>query len=229
MSRKLLRLPIIALAFFLFASLRAENAAPSADSPVAPTFDFDFPGGTLPDLAAALGKAGLSISAVGSDEGLKLPLKPFSLRHVAPVSVANVVRELIEPEFDAQRLRFSCQQASPTTAVFIVSPRTSRRPDHLTRSLFAGNVLDRYSIDDVVDAIRTAWAFDPAHNPDDLKLKFHPGTKLLLISGPPEAVDVASSIMGSLREAAAREERRAPKTPSSPRAPAAPAEPKAQP
>jgi hypothetical protein len=59
--------------------------------------------------------------------------------------------------------------------------------------------LEFQSIDDIVAAIRLAWELDPSRKAADLQLKFHAPTAMLLVSGPPEAVQIAQKVVVNLK------------------------------
>ena len=52
----------------------------------------------------------------------------------------------------------------------------------------------------IFDAIYTAWSIDPKHDPASLRLKFHPGTKLLFVSGPAPATTITRQVVAGLRK-----------------------------
>ena len=59
--------------------------------------------------------------------------------------------------------------------------------------------LQSQSVNDIVEAIRTAWELDPSHTSEMLHIKFHPGTSILLVSGPQEAINIARNVLIELK------------------------------
>ncbi len=72
----------------------------------------------------------------------------------------------------------------------------SAAPDF--RAWDISGILKSLSIDDVIDAIRTACSMNPAIKFDDLQIKYHPRTNLLLVKGPPEALLVVGQMVDAL-------------------------------
>jgi type II secretory pathway component GspD/PulD (secretin) len=169
----------------------------------ATTFNIDFPGGTIRDFLSAAAKIqGVSISIVsaGGPEDLETPLPPVSLRNTSPIITLQVLsRLLISRGYD-----LGVMDSGPNSAVAVLTPHEAPKPPkHESNSFFQSFQLAQYlteqSIDDIVGAIRAAWELDPKHDPKALQLKFHPATSILLVSGPPEGLNVATQIVSQLK------------------------------
>jgi len=57
--------------------------------------------------------------------------------------------------------------------------------------------LDRFAVEDIITAIRTGWQLAGMVNPEP-KVKFHEETKLLIVAGDPQQVEVVTQVLNSL-------------------------------
>ncbi len=62
------------------------------------------------------------------------------------------------------------------------------------------NIFKDQTVEVIVDAIRSAWELDPTNDPAALRIKFHPATKLLLVSGPAPAAHIARQVVNGLQQ-----------------------------
>jgi hypothetical protein len=203
-------------ALFLPALGRADMPAPAASpapsvqgDPAGPPLSFDFPGGSLSDLITLIGKAngGLPLNVIGEKNAMATEVQAFTVRNAYRDAILRAVGELLH----AQGVRV----AQIDRGVFIVSNETPKehRSGPLsaeeakllrqTRTSFdsfqlAAYLDDQQTVDNIVDVIRSAWAMNPDHDANALQLKFHPATKLLLVSGPPEALQMTGEVIRSL-------------------------------
>ena len=172
--------------------------------PRAATFSIDFPGGSIRTFLAAASKIdGVSISIVsaGDASDLDTPLPPFSLRNTNAMVTLQVLGRLLSPRgFD-----LSTMEAGQNSAVAVLSRRSTSRPrpvvppaDQFESFQLAPYLVDQ-TIDDIVGAIRAAWELNPEHDANQLKLKFHPATSILLASGPREGLDLTAKIISQLK------------------------------
>jgi hypothetical protein len=168
------------------------------------TFSIDFPGGTLKQVLTPLaGPDGVSFSLIGSGEpaDFATELPPFSLHNANLITVAKVLGTLLEARGFQLRV---IDDSGPSSVVCVLTRRDTPKPEKrppqtLFESFPLGAFLGEQSIDDIVGAIRTGWELDPAHDRDALRLKFHPPTSILLVSGPPEAIMVATKVISQLK------------------------------
>lgn len=189
--------------------------APSAQAgkPAFPSITIQFPGGTLAKLVDALAKSPSGpVNIIGDERDLATEIPPFSLQNVHPQAFAQALNNLLESR--GIMVVASGNASPPLQDVFTVR-RTPPHSHFVSRDAFESIQLAPYlehqSIDDIVSAIRTAWELDPAHEPSALRLKFHPATAILLISGPQEAINVAQKVViGTLKR---RPEKSAPADP----------------
>jgi hypothetical protein len=168
----------------------------------------DFRGGPLSALLNQIGGPdGPSLSIIGAD-GLnpsEVGLPPFSLRNAHLVTLIEVVRQLVPREFQFE----PAGPIEPNTAVCVLRRRVFDQPRTNAgdfESFQLAPLLKEQSVDDIIGAIRTAWELDPRHDKEALRIKFHPPTGLLLISGqsdgsrrPSEAIEIAHKVISQLK------------------------------
>ena len=164
----------------------------------------DFAGGSIDQFLTAVNKTeGISLSIVSAMETpdfTRVELPAFALRNVTLFTITQVLVGLMEPR--GYNLNFA-GAADPNTMVAVLQKRETPRKMTPVNGEFLSFQLTPYladqSVDDIVSAIRTAWELDPAHEAAELRVKFHPGTGLLLVSGPPEAIYLTQSVLGQLK------------------------------
>lgn len=167
----------------------------------------DFPGGSLSQLLEAVGKTDASSFNLVVDEHAvrenDVKVRAFSLRNAPPVAVAATLSFLLaDQKLAVEKLIPDLVRGGefqPGPDVYVVRPPQSGGNSVRFEAFQLENRLGAQSIDDIVGAIRAAWELDPAHQPDALRLKFHPGTSLLFVSGSQEALNVASLVVTSLK------------------------------
>jgi hypothetical protein len=182
------------------------NALPADDNPLPrstatlttarppPGVTLNFPGGTLAQLIAALANSGSNFNLIGEPGDLSATIPPLSVRNANTFAFAQALDSLLQ----ADALTLGGDWSSN---VFTVEKRPADEKGAsgtLTQSCQLSPELKLQPIDAIVDAIRSAWALDPAHDPKALRLQFHPATRLLLISGPPEGVRIALNVIRHL-------------------------------
>ena len=171
------------------------SARPSAN--VDPrVFTVDFPGGRVTDLLAAVAKTGASFNVIGEKIDLMTEIPPFSVRNVTAEILAPALNQLFAP-----RGLFLGNTSNFSNQVYLL---TKKRPDQPSRPSFFNSYqltpyLEQQSIDDIVDAIQTAWSLDPAIKATSPQLKYHPATSILFVSGTPEALGTAQQVIYSLK------------------------------
>lgn len=165
--------------------------------------NIDFRGGSLRDFVNQVSTIkDVSLNLVGVTKELEnaAQLPPFSLRNAHINTVVQVVRELLEP----QHIHLNVAGHGDNSIVAVVShrpPPTPKQPEvaTLTEPFQLEKYLAAQSVDDIVGAIRMAWESNPIIHPDSMRLKFHPGTSILIVSGPPYAIEVARKVISSLK------------------------------
>jgi hypothetical protein len=185
----------------------AAAAPPALPTPPAPgrsdpTVSLDFPGGSLGDLIALVGKTNgeTALNVIGEKAALSTEVQAFTVRNADRDALLRAIGELLRSK--------GVRVQGVGGGVFIVSSDSpkDRRPTHprsevVFDSFQLGSYLDdQQSVDNIVDVIRSAWTMNPAHDANALQVKFHPGTKLLLVSGPPEAIEMTRQLIRSLHQ-----------------------------
>ncbi|MEO6246427.1 MAG: hypothetical protein ABIQ12_13415 [Opitutaceae bacterium] len=167
-------------------------------------------GGPLSAFLAAASKdheRTINLINAGDAADLETPLPPFVLRNVTWGTVLSVLDNFLQPR--GLNLRFvGGDHPDPNHAKSVVcvlrhaenSPDANRPPQPVFESFQLGEFITaEQTVDAIVDAIRTAWELDPAHDAAALRVKFHPATKLLLVSGPGPAAGIAKQVVARLR------------------------------
>lgn len=162
-------------------------------------------------LAAASSLKGISFTLINAADptALEAPIAPFELTNANWGTVINVLSTFLMSR--SLELRVvggdNPNPAEAQTVVCVLNPTdASRAAGHRAtqsefESLQLGEHLDAtQTIEVVVDAIRTAWELDPARDPAALRLRFHPATKLLLVSGPAPASLIVRQVIGGLQK-----------------------------
>lgn len=155
----------------------------------------NFSGGTVADLVAVLNRIEApGFNLIGEKEDLATALPPFSLRDVSSGAFAMGLRQILEPR--------GITVMSEGNEMFVLRRLGSLRSPAMEPQRFESyqlaSYLEKQSIDDIVGAIRAAWELNPQNKSEALQLKFHPPTKLLLVSGSGEAVNIASKVISTL-------------------------------
>lgn len=176
-------------------------AAPSAQPPV--PINLSFPGGTLSQLLSVLSQEKnltFNLIGAGSPADFETALPPFSLHNVNGVIIAEVLRGLLQSR--GYNLQISPIDGNSVTCVLVPLPENNPADPFMQdqfQSFELSPYLVNFSVDQIVDAIRSAWELNPAHPRDSLRVKFHPGTGILLVSGPMKAVAMTQDIISNLR------------------------------
>jgi hypothetical protein len=205
----------------------AEDAStPKAAAPFKfPTADINFPGGTLGQLTTMLARTPEgSLNIIGDSNDLNIQLPPFAIQNAHAGVIAMALNRFLETR--GLTLLPSGGNVPNTKDVYVVrriGDPTMRSRDNF-ESLQLAPYLEQHKIDDIIGAIRAAWELDPTHDAAALRLKFHPPTSILLVSGPPEATLLTQKVVATLKRPS--EPFYAPGAKSEPTPKPAPAEPK---
>jgi hypothetical protein len=178
---------------------------PSYSEP--PGIQVEFEGGTIARLLAGLPKNGYMVfNLIGEKNDLETVLPPISLKRVSPASLAAALNTILNPQgLSIAPSKSATMDFSGSSTVYIlqrVSDPDAGKPSHVARfrSYQVGEYLDdKQTIDQITEAIRLAWEVAPDAKADDLRLKYHPGTGLLLVSGTEPAIKTVESVIGALR------------------------------
>lgn len=171
-----------------------------------PSLSINFPGGTLGDFSNSLPKDGAIIfNLVGEKADLATEIPSFSLRPVSIDELVGFLNKVLAPrslsivaapstvvDFTGRRTVYLLQRTVDPEANLAASAlrlRTYQLENFLT---------EKQSVDAITDTIRTAWAMMPDTKPENLNMKFHPGTNLLLVTGSADAIRTVETVIGKL-------------------------------
>jgi hypothetical protein len=164
-------------------------------------------GGSLREFVTAASSSevgSFSLINAGEPADLETPLPAFNLRNANWGTVIEVLANFLSTR--GLQLRIAGSDTEARSVVCVLRRVDTSKEDKLAGatqfdSFPLGAYLADQSIDDIVGAIRAGWELDPKHDRDALRLKFHPPTSILLVSGPPEAIAVASKVISQLKGA----------------------------
>ncbi len=138
---------------------------------------------------------------IGDPADMATSLPAFSLQNASPDLFARSLGQFLESR--GLHLIPSGYSVPGTKDVYVVQRFSSKSPRQMSGDAFEPIQLAPYlaeqNIDDIIGAIRAAWELDPGHDAAALRLKFHPPTSILLVSGPGEATNLALKVVGSLK------------------------------
>lgn len=196
-------LPVLLAAAPLAAQPPTRESAATITAPaiiVAEPITIDFRGGSLAQLAAAIASSGRgTFNIVGAAEDVNAAVLPaFSVRNADPSALMESLNALLQSQkLYLERPRKGNEWIEGTYTVYRrASLSREQRPTF--ESFQLRPYLANHSIDDIVAAVRGAWELDPAHAADALRLKFHPPTGILLVSGPEDAIRIAHNVVSKL-------------------------------
>ncbi len=181
----------------------AEAKASAAPEPPPRFVNVNFSGGSISAFIAAAEKGGYDgFNVVAEKNDLTLELPPFTIHNADPSALAAALDGLLRPR--GYTLQPIATRMLPGQApVFVLRKLNPNEIDHRLASDFQSFQLAPYleyqSVDDIVGAIRAAWELDPARKPDNLRLKFHPPTGILLVSAARDGINIVSATLAQLR------------------------------
>lgn len=173
-------------------------------------FTIQSAGGTLREFiaAASIGGSEVSFTLINAGEPIDLetPLPPFSLRNVSWATVVEVLANFLATRgLQLKHTGLGNSDQAKSVICVLRRDRGFAEPNAPAQSEFDSfqlteQINDTQTVDVIVDAIRTAWTLDPARDPKALLIKFHPGTKMLFVTGPGPATTIARQVIGGLRK-----------------------------
>lgn len=180
--------------------IAAAKAGGAADSPYK-TVSVEFPGGTVAALVAAIEKAGGGLNVIAEAEDLRVQLPPFTIRNADGASLATALDGLLRTR--GYTLQGTGRTQPQTAMVFVLRKmqqyERSNNNDSRFQPFQLGPYLEFQTVNDIVGAIQTMWALDPVRSPEALRVKFHPPTGILLVSGPQDGIQMVEYILRQLR------------------------------
>ncbi len=182
--------------------LRAKIQAAERNEPW--LLSFEFAGGPLKEFLDMMGRRteiSFNIISASDPQDLNTPLPPFALHNASLPTVFEVVKSLLGPHgFSLAFAGNGDRNSNSITCVLTPNaPPSAPKPLGPAPTVFDSFLLAPYlafqSIDEITATIREGWELDPAHDKNALRLKYHPGTSILLVSGSPEAISIAHKII----------------------------------
>jgi hypothetical protein len=170
----------------------------------------DFPGGSCAQLVDAVAKASTgTFNIIGQPDDMKVPcLPPFSVRNADPGSLMEALNTSLQPRSlilerpyrDGYPVEgtYTLRRMEPNPVPRSANSRNSNDRSSNFQSFQLSPYLGALSVDDIVDAIRAAWTLDPTHEANSIQIKYHPATKMLFVSGPPESTMIVTRVIGLL-------------------------------
>ena len=151
----------------------------------------------------------INLINTGDAADLETPLPPFVLRYVTWGTVLSVLDNFLQPR--GLNLRFlGGDSPDPNLAKSVVyvlqhngsSPSASQSSQPAFESFQLSELIHGdQTLEAIIDLIESAWRFQSG-KPDlaGLRMRFHPETKILLVSGPGPATGIAKQVVASLRK-----------------------------
>jgi len=197
---------------------RLEYLVAHAENPTEPPrlVSVNFPGGSAAALIAAADKSSAEgFNVIGEKADLAIDVPAFSIRNADPNSLAFALDGILRQRGYTLQTNFKPGQGQAPIFVLRRLNSYEQRIDGMPFESFQlATYLEGQSVDDIIGAIHTAWELDPAHRPEALRLKFHPPTNILLVSGPVEGINTVRSVLGQLRRASDQKPNPKPAPPS---------------
>jgi hypothetical protein len=185
-------------------ALRAADESPVAETPPSRGIDVDFAGGTLAKFLETLAKTnGPRLNLIVEKPFLDATLPAFSVRGADPYAFGESLAVLLQPQGITLERAGGNRDAAPVFVARAVPPPKTRgesAPSIETSVLPLGDLLDRYTPEQVIDAIRAGWSLDATLDPKSLGLKYHADTTLLFVSGSNKATNLAERTYQTLRQ-----------------------------
>lgn len=159
------------------------QSTPATAAPANPYLvTIDFKGGPLSKLIAGLNaNRATPYTLINTMTGFDPEVPPFAVHQQPFPAVMTAVSALIRPQGGVIQ--------SLTENLALLQARDDRKETSFVAFQLEMQ-LNRLSLDEIISAIRSAYAFAaPEEKPDALRFKFHPGTKILFIAGPQRNID----------------------------------------
>lgn len=139
---------------------------------------------------------------------LETPLPPFELKNSNWGTIIGVLGHLLNPRgLDLRFVGGDNPDPAAAKTVVCVLRRTDAASDakrtaraELESFQIGDYIFKDQTMEVIVDAIRSAWELEPTNDPAALRIKFHAATKLLLVSGPAPATNIARQVIAGLKK-----------------------------
>jgi len=159
-------------------------------------FDFNFPGGTLPEFLKALSAVDpmpINITVDGNADEIKVP--KLVLVSVRTDEILESLARIAEPDGSFANWKRTGRN------IWVVGNRDFDRPQ--TGVVYVGQLLKKYKIEDIAAAI--TFALDSPSRPKQAppKLRLHKETSLLIFEVQPRDFPTVMQVLQQLKESAA--------------------------
>ena len=157
------------------------------------TVDVNFSGGTLAQFVAQLRASDGTGFDLLSDTSLsETPVPLTKIHNIDLAALTSALNQLLR----AHNLTISAVPGNilVATKATVYTPI----PGPTFQAFQLAPYLTTLGIDDITDAITSAWTADPKRDPKALIFKFHPATKVLFVYGPSEGITMAAQIIPQL-------------------------------
>ena len=220
-STSLLALSLLAFSFLFFSSLCLKASAQSVVQE--PEFerwriDLDWQGGSVGEFFKILNEMrGGYMNFVVTPGAKDVQVPPFQLKNSSLPTICSlldtVVTDLeltvamgsdhgsVSDFADSYEEDWKELQQAMGVPCLIVKLATFDGNEPILRSVNLyrlSDILAKYALAELATAVETAWAFLPGNSTGTLK--FHEETKLLICSGTPDQLEIASQLIDDLRE-----------------------------
>jgi len=193
--------PLLALLTGLCCSTLGQDL-PSAEraqqKSIPARFDFDFPGGTLDqlleDLSSVSGAKANVVLVYGAGKADAPKLKLYG------VTSGDVLNSLASMDPQLTGVRWRGNGAPPGSPGLIWTVTWGEPPTSAVHVAYIGDLLKKYTIDDITAAISFALDTANSKNPPP-KLRLHKETSLLIVEGSDRDIGVAAQVIAGLRDA----------------------------
>ena len=173
--------------------------------------NFKSNGGPLSALVAAASQSGeMSFTVINAGEpaDLETPIPAFELRNANWGTLKGVLEEILFAQgFQLTLAGSDTPNPAESKSVVCVLRRVKSSPEEkriypsdFVSFQLAEHIFEGQSAEVIVDAIRSAWELEPNHDPNALRVKYHPATKILLVAGPGPATNIARQVVSGLRK-----------------------------
>ena len=164
-----------------------------------------FPGGPISEFLKTLpSESRFNFNLVGEKADLATELPPLSLKVINDEALAHALNQVLASRGLVITPSSGASDGYSTRSIFvlkrIVDPDAGKpASEPRFRSYHVGDILlAKQSIDEITSAIHAAWEITPGSKPGQLILKYHPGTSLLLVTGPEPAIKTTENVLATL-------------------------------
>ena len=190
----LLGVPVVVVAEGT-ASPQPQQGAPAqvqAISPNEPSFDLDFPGGSVADLLQAIEKAtGHVPNVVLGQYADRLKIPPLKVRGITLAQLFDALKR-------AGVGFWNRDGGSLVAAWAVMAPSPYEGRTTMVRVFNIQPLLQTRDVKDIVAAAQVALEMDRGPEKDQPQMKYHKETQLLIVSGTPYQTGIVEEVLKAL-------------------------------